>query len=163
MYAEATGDLFDPTSWKYPEGYEALNELPVDALGHGVNCKGKMGSGIAVPFRQKYPEMYERYAALCAAQILLPGQVFPWATDTHYVFNIASQYEPGADAHIDYLESGLLYCRFFMRHHGLTHLGLPRIGAGIGGLRLDDVRNIIDEIFGETEDVHVTLVSLEGA
>ena len=149
--SEATGDLFDP-------------EFGFDVIGHGVNCMGAMGSGIAVPFRQRNPEMFKQYSVMCMRGILLPGMVMPWKPKTGpVIFNIASQYRTGKDAHLDYLEMGLLYCRFYMRMEGLKHLGLPRIGAGIGGLDWNAVKHIVEDLFGDDEEIHVTLVSLEGA
>jgi O-acetyl-ADP-ribose deacetylase (regulator of RNase III) len=167
----ATGDLFTPDEWKHqPSDFEVhRTDAPVDAIGHGVNCFGAMGSGIAVAFRQKFPEMYEKYKLMCDEAFLKPGMVYPWLDRTHFdgqnlfIFNIASQFRPGADANLDYLESGLLYCRFYMRQRGLKHLALPRIGAGIGGLEWDDVVFVAEDVFAWQPDLHLTLVSLEGA
>jgi O-acetyl-ADP-ribose deacetylase (regulator of RNase III) len=152
---EATGDLFKFEDWN-----KSLE--PVDCIGHGVNCKGMMGSGIAVPFRKSYPEMYTHYKSMCDQDFLLPGMVLPWKADGLWIFNIASQYQPGPSAKLEYLEMGLLYCLFTMRNFGLKHLALPRIGAGIGGLEWSDVKWTVDDIFEDTDE-HVTLVSLEGA
>ncbi len=43
--------------------------------------------------------------------------------------------------------------------HGIAQIGLPRIGAGIGGLEWDDVLAVIDEIGADT-DVELVVVSL---
>lgn len=144
------GDLFDP-AWNF------------DALAHGVNCKGKMGSGIAVAFRERWPLMYRNYWWLCRSDtgFFLPGQVYPWqAEDGLTIYNIASQYLPGPDAKQEYLEAGLQYVRFHMKHKGLNNLGLPRIGAGIGGLTFDTVCDTVVSVFGES-DLNVTIVSLK--
>jgi O-acetyl-ADP-ribose deacetylase (regulator of RNase III) len=145
----ATGDLFDPT-------------FGFDAIAHGVNCKGVMGSGIAVVFKNKYPEMYSHYAKACKGNFLLPGQVIPWRTGSSglWVYNVASQYWPGAYARQEYLKAGLQWVRFHMEHGGLNNLGLPRIGAGIGGLTFDVVRDTVEFVFGKS-DLNVTIVSLK--
>ena len=46
------GDLFDTTA-KY--------------ICHQVNCKGKMGSGVAKQIREKYPEVYDAYRVACSS------------------------------------------------------------------------------------------------
>jgi O-acetyl-ADP-ribose deacetylase (regulator of RNase III) len=100
-------------------------------IGHGVNCRGKMGSGIAVQFRIRYPEMYEQYKAQCERGIFWPGEVFTWAAPDVTVLNISSQHEPGANARLDYLVSGL-YKALLVADRKV--LAIPRIGCGIGGL-----------------------------
>jgi O-acetyl-ADP-ribose deacetylase (regulator of RNase III) len=37
---------------------------------HQVNCQGKMGSGVALQVRQKYPHVYEFYQELVAEQLI---------------------------------------------------------------------------------------------
>jgi O-acetyl-ADP-ribose deacetylase (regulator of RNase III) len=44
------------------------NAQEVEAFGHGCNCQGSMGAGIARTFRQHYPKMYEQYRARCKAE-----------------------------------------------------------------------------------------------
>lgn len=143
-----TGDLFDET-WGF------------DAIGHGVNCKGVMGSGIAPLFRNRWPIMYHRYKRICDEDYLLPGMVMPYlvASKGLYVYNIASQYNPGASAKLTYLKAGLDYVHFHMLEKDVKHLGLPRIGAGIGGLSYEDVRATVEEVFAKSSR-KVTIVSL---
>ena len=47
---EKTGNLFD-------SGYHAI--------GHGVNCRGIMGAGIAVEFKDRFPKNYQEYVTKC--------------------------------------------------------------------------------------------------
>ena len=37
------------------------NCFQAKALGHGCNCRGSMGTGIATGFRDRYPEMYAAF------------------------------------------------------------------------------------------------------
>jgi len=169
--SEATGDLFDQDTWTIRgEAYP----YPVDVLGHGVNCQGFMGAGIANEFRKRYPEMYEKYKQMCDQDFLKPGMVYPWVDYTtlsgkpFWIFNIASQFNTGRAANINYLRAGLLSCRFYMEDRGLNHLALPRIGAGIGGLSWNHVKSVVHDVFDDNSGCvdnqpHVTLVSLEGS
>lgn len=142
-----TGDLFDPTH-------------NFDALGHGVNCKGVMGAGIAVEFRKRWPGMYGRYRKMCAEGFLLPGMMMPFTPVTGpRIFNIASQDLPGANAHYEFLEAGLQYSLFFMQHTNIQTLGLPRIASDIGGLDFNKVVKVIEFVFGKADET-VTIVSL---
>lgn len=156
----STGDLFDPA-------------FGFDAIGHGVNCKGLMGAGIAVEFKKRYPAMYNQYNGLCRQNLLLPGQVMPWREITeysdlmdikkkHYVYNIASQNNPGRDGNLEAIEVAMHWVDFHARNHGIKHIGLPRIGCGIAGLDWDDVCETIAFVVKDSS-VKYTLVSLEDA
>lgn len=130
-----TGDLF---------------ALDVDAIGHGVNCKGVMGAGIAVAFKDKFPMMYHDYQKLCYMMHLWPGQVFVWRMGDKTVYNIASQYEPGADASYDALATALLFVRFDAERYNLKSVALPQIGCGIGGLEWQHVSRLMTVIFSNS-------------
>src|SRR5690348_17995978 len=70
------------------------NAHHAQALAHGVNCQGSMGAGIAVGFRERYPQMYEEYRRRCKAipRQFNPGDSFLWkAKDKPWVFNLATQ------------------------------------------------------------------------
>lgn len=110
------------------------------AIGHGVNVYGVMGAGIAVGFKREYPEMFEYYAAACREKVLQPGRVLFWREQGKAsVYNIASQDSPGANASYEWLEEGLDRALAHAKAQGFTRIGLPRIGAGIGGLEWDEV------------------------
>lgn len=38
---------------------------PQTRIAHQVNCRGKMGSGVALAIKQKYPEVYQKYSEAC--------------------------------------------------------------------------------------------------
>lgn len=124
------GSLFDVTG--------------VDGYAHGVNCDGVMGSGIAVAFREKYPEMYESYRAKCLRGDLIPGECFTWKTDQENVYNLASQDRPGPNARIDWLASAVT--RMFLDPTLPKTVATPRIGCGIGGLDWKDVELVLMEL-----------------
>lgn len=45
--------------------YGDIFESDADVICHQVNCKGKMGSGVAKQVREKYPLVYSLYHKLC--------------------------------------------------------------------------------------------------
>lgn len=150
------GDLFDP----------AHN---FTAIGQGVNCKGLMGAGIAVKFRDEYADtdMYEKYKELCAKHpALLPGTVQIYMVDSTDdrpdVINLFSQYWTGANAKQEYLENSLHamdnQINFFqdaIRKFGfpglLWNVGLPLIGGGIGGLQRHNIIHAMEDILGPSK------------
>lgn len=137
---EYEGDLFDAHTF---------------AIGHGVNCRGLMGAGIAKAFRSRYPKMYWEYRLLCEEGLLKPGQIFPWAAGNPVVINIASQEYPGPDAKIHWLEHGIESALQYCRERELESLAIPRIGCGIGGLKWLDVHDALLRADGEYPDVRL--------
>ena len=128
------GDLFKDQSANY--------------LMHGCNCKGAMGSGIAVQFKKEYPKMYQKYRELCSAGQFKPGGVLAWySKDKPSVLNLATQDFPGANAKLEYVEECFNKIVHNQDKLKITHLAMPRIGAGIGGLDWDDVKDLIVKYF----------------
>ena len=75
------------------------------AIGQGVNLRGVMGAGIALQFKTRFPAMYEEYRTLCRGNRFPPGEVHIWdvppvqeGEPQRFIFNIATQVEPGANA-----------------------------------------------------------------
>lgn len=121
-----------------------------DAIGHGVNVYGVMGAGIAVVFKRDYPQMFDYYAATCAERALTPGHVLYWNEEGKpSVYNIASQDAPGANASMEWLESGLARALAHAKAQGLASIGLPRIGCGIGGLTWEEVLPLYERLSDE--------------
>lgn len=64
------------------------------ALAHGCNCQGSMGAGIAIGFRDRYPEMYAEYRRRCKAEPreFNLGDAFLWkGKEQPWVFNLGTQ------------------------------------------------------------------------
>lgn len=50
----------------------------MDVLVNPVNCVGVMGTGIALRFKSKYPEMFAEYEKECRKGNLFPGRCLPY-------------------------------------------------------------------------------------
>lgn len=122
---------------RFRQGGLFASGLP--ALAHGVNCKGVMGAGIAREFRARWPGMYESYRRRCLRGEMLPGEIQPWEDpDGPVIYNLATQQDPGpcAQPWMITAAAGQMITR--ARHDfGITEIGLPMIGCGIGGLSRD--------------------------
>ncbi len=127
----ATGDLF---------------ELPLPALAHGCSCSGSMAGGIAVSLRALDERMYQEYARLCHAGTFRLGDVLPWElVDGRVVYNLATQQRPGRDARLDAIATSVAAMLRDAEARGLDRVGVPRLGAGIGGLEWPEVESVLAE------------------
>nr|VFK53018.1 MAG: Macro domain-containing protein [Candidatus Kentron sp. TUN]VFK55242.1 MAG: Macro domain-containing protein [Candidatus Kentron sp. TUN]VFK55412.1 MAG: Macro domain-containing protein [Candidatus Kentron sp. TUN] len=57
-----------------------LLEADVEALVNTVNCVGVMGKGIALQFKQAFPENFTRYAKVCKEGRMRVGRVLVFKT-----------------------------------------------------------------------------------
>jgi O-acetyl-ADP-ribose deacetylase (regulator of RNase III) len=116
-----TGDLFE-------QGFPALAQ--------GVNTHGRMGAGIAVEFRRRWPRMYDDYRLHCQSGLFEPGALHSWTDrDTGTViFNLATQDRPGRHARLEWISTALSAALTICEQRRIMELGMPRVGAGIGGL-----------------------------
>ena len=55
---------------------DLLKQNDVDAIVNTVNCVGVMGKGIALQFRNKWPENNRAYEAACKVKQVRPGKMF---------------------------------------------------------------------------------------
>jgi len=119
----------------------------------GVNCQGVMGSGVAKQLRDKYPNIFIPYAALCKkywhdSENLL-GRVVTYYPDFRnkefYIANCFTQEFYGKDgkkyASYDALESCLETVKGTKLPIHIPYL----IGAGLGGLNEQVVLAIIEQ------------------
>jgi O-acetyl-ADP-ribose deacetylase (regulator of RNase III) len=126
-----------PTSFVQGDLFSAPG---LDALAHGCNCAGAMGKGIAAEFRKRSPQMYAEYKARCAEGRFNPGDVFTWASTRPIIFNLGTQRTWRTKAELADVKTALEAMVRLAEQAGVRRVGLPRIGAGLGGLSWPDVR-----------------------
>ena len=126
---EKTGDMFTTTA---------------PAIGHGVNVRGLMLSGVAKIVAERHPQANVEYMEWCRNGSLLPGGIHVWEGDGTVLYNIASQDNPGASARLDWLDASVRAALDHADAHGITAIALPRIGCGIGGLDWVDVKPLLE-------------------
>ena len=134
----------------------ASSGLP--ALAHGCNCAGAMGKGIAVEFKRRFPEMFEEYRERCRDGRFGLGEVFAWEEGDVVVFNLGTQKTWRTKASLEAVKSALRGMIAEAEERGIVRVGLPRIGAGLGGLDWGLVREEIEDL---AKDTNVELVVFE--
>lgn len=135
-------------------------ELP--AFAHGCNCAGAMGAGIAVEFRNRWPAMYAEYRRSCQTGMFQPGGVHVWqefepdGDRRRVIFNLMTQQAPGIRAQLPAIQQAVAAMTRWAEWHGLPAIGMPRIGAGLGGLSWPDVAEVVEKAAGPSQ-VQVTV------
>ncbi|MBU0511977.1 MAG: macro domain-containing protein [Chloroflexi bacterium] len=139
----------------------------VEALVNTVNCVGVMGKGIALQFKQAYPENYRLYKKACDAGDVQPGQMFIIPTgqmlNPRYIINFPTKRHWRNPSRLEDIESGLAALVEDVQALGIQSIAIPPLGAGSGGLDWGDVRPLIENTFKEMPDVEVLIYEPHGA
>lgn len=125
-------------------------------IGHGVNTKGAMASGIAVQFRDQYPEMHDYYKELCATLPTerLVGTAAIWTNDFYdgtgkVIANLFSQDLPGPNAQYAWTNHALNQAVIFSKTNDFGKIALPQIGCGVGGLEWSTMKAMLEKFYAD--------------
>jgi O-acetyl-ADP-ribose deacetylase (regulator of RNase III)/DNA-binding XRE family transcriptional regulator len=101
-----------------------------------VNCVGVMGAGIALEFKYRYPEMYERYVELCKKKHIQIGKLWLYNKEPNrkWVLNFPTKKDWKFDSKQEYIEKGLKKFLETYREKEIKSIAFPLLGANKGGL-----------------------------
>lgn len=126
-----------------------LLDAPVDALVNTVNTVGVMGKGIALQFKEAYPENFRFYQQACKNGTLVPGGILAFKERTlngeRLIVNFATKKEWYRKSSYEWIESGLKTLAWLIPEWGIRSIALPPLGCGNGGLDWNKVRAMIGE------------------
>ncbi len=144
-----------------------LLEAKTEALVNTVNCVGVMGKGIALQFKQAYPEVYKEYKRSCERGELRPGLVQVVATRSlfhpRYVINFPTKDHWRGKSKLADIREGLKSLVETVISMGITSIAIPPLGCGNGGLSWAEVRPLIESAFAGLSSVEVNLYEPAGA
>ncbi|MFH1872768.1 MAG: macro domain-containing protein [Pseudomonadota bacterium] len=144
-----------------------LKQGDVDAIVNTVNCVGVMGKGIALQFRNKWPENFRAYAAACKAKQVRPGRMFVFDSGAlvkpNFIINFPTKDHWRGKSRIEFIRDGLADLVEQIRRLDIRSIAIPPLGCGNGGLDWAEVRPLIESAFAELPEVEVRLFPPDGA
>jgi O-acetyl-ADP-ribose deacetylase (regulator of RNase III) len=144
-----------------------LLEADAEALVNTVNCDGFMGKGIALQFKQAFPENFKSYEKACRVGEVRPGRMFTFRTGSlvnpRYIINFPTKRHWRSKSRLEDIASGLRALITELRELGIKDVAVPPLGCGFGGLDWRKVRPMIERAFAELPDVSVRLYEPAGA
>lgn len=143
---------------KYIEKGNIFSITGVNNYAHGCNCAGAMGKGIALQFKNKYPKMYSEYHTLCKEGLFKPGDVFDYNYGGGHIYNLGTQTSWRTKARLDYIENAIDRMLELAALDSVTKIALPAIGAGLGGLNWDDVKEILNSKSADYPDIELYVI-----
>ena len=122
-----------------------LLSSPAQVLVNTVNTVGVMGKGIALQFKNKYPEMFKAYQKVCEKNLLDVGMLYLWKSSEKWILMFPTKKHWRNPSKIEYIESGLKKFTDNYGQLGIDSIAFPKLGCGNGGLNWEDVRPIMEK------------------
>jgi O-acetyl-ADP-ribose deacetylase (regulator of RNase III) len=143
-----------------------LLEANAEAIVNTVNCVGVMGKGIALQFKQAYPDNFRQYEKACRRSEVQPGQMFIISTgnlfNPRYIINFPTKRHWKGKSKIEDIQTGLTSLIQEVKQLGITSIAVPPLGCGNGGLSWKMVKPLIESAFLELPNVQVLLFEPQG-
>ncbi|MBZ2187032.1 MAG: macro domain-containing protein [Bryobacter sp.] len=144
-----------------------LLEADVEALVNTVNCVGYMGKGIALQFKQAYPENFTAYQRAVRAQVVKPGSMFVFETglviNPKFIINFPTKRHWRGKSRMEDIDSGLVALVGEIKERGIRSIAVPPLGCGNGGLDWSKVRPRILKALEPLPELRVVLYAPAGA
>jgi O-acetyl-ADP-ribose deacetylase (regulator of RNase III)/uncharacterized protein YwgA len=112
-----------------------LFQSQAQTLVNTVNCVGVMGKGVALAFKERFPDMFEDYVTRCqrgdvklGCPYLFRRLLLPW------ILNFPTKDYWRAITNLKDIRAGLEYLLRHYREWGIESLAVPPLGCGAGQL-----------------------------
>jgi len=144
---------------------EEFKNYKYKAIIQGCNCFNTMGSGIAISLRKEFSGVYQADTDFCK-DVTNPvdrlGTYSYCYTKYGIIINLYTQFKYGTDKrHVSYdaIADGFEKLNSIKLFHNKERLiGIPKIGAGLGGGNWNIIYKIIDEV---TPNLNIEVVEFE--
>lgn len=121
-----------------------------------VNCKGVMGKGLALAFKQKYPDMFTAYERDCQTGRLTIGRPTLYQKSTPWILNFPTKYHWRNPSKLEYIEKGLAFLVDHYKRAAIKSIAFPKLGVQNGKLSWDDVGPLMAKYLSQMDiDVYV--------
>lgn len=128
-----------------------------EALVNTVNCVGIMGRGIALQFRNVFPDNFRAYALAAKRGEIQPGRMFVFEThrlaNPRYIVNFPTKRHWRGKSRLTDIRAGLAALVAEVKRLRIRTIAIPPLGSGLGGLDWKEVRPLIVHALAEVPDI----------
>jgi O-acetyl-ADP-ribose deacetylase (regulator of RNase III) len=135
-----------------------LLDASAEALVNTVNEVGVMGKGIALMFKERFPESSRAYTEASKAGEVRVGRMFVTETNElfpRWIIHFPTKKHWRNPSKLAWVKDGLEDLVRVIREYRITSVALPPLGCGNGGLLWSDVRPVIEQALADLQDVNV--------
>ena len=132
-----------------------------DVLVNTVNTVGVMGKGIALQFKDEFPNNFAVYADACRKGELYPGKLLVVKDRSlrygeKTIVNFPTKVHWRNPSKYEYIEKGLVALREFIIAGKVDSIAIPPLGCGNGGLDWSRVKPMITEALSDLQTtIHI--------
>jgi O-acetyl-ADP-ribose deacetylase (regulator of RNase III) len=133
-----------------------LLDSSADALVNTVNTVGVMGKGIALQFKEAYPENYRVYKNACQNKEFHIGDILivedhNLVTGRKLIVNFPTKTHWKMPSDYSYIQQGLMTLRREIENRHIQSIAIPPLGSHNGGLDWLVVKRMIEETLAGLE------------
>lgn len=138
-----------------------LLDADVEAVVNTVNEVGVMGKGIALMFKEAYPDNFKAYAKACKSGEVKVGKIFVTRRDQllgpKWIVNFPTKKHWRQKTKMEWIIAGLQDLREFVVTEGVRSIAIPPLGSGNGGLNWAEVRPHVVKHMGDLDGLSVVV------
>ena len=142
---------------KYIKGN--LLEAKTQAIVNTVNTVGVMGKGIALQFKETFPENYKIYVDACKRKLLNPGKLLitreNLLNEEKIIINFPTKTEWFLKSKYEYIEEGLKELVRLIKENKIESIAIPPLGCGNGGLNWSNVKELMEKYLSGLKDTDI--------
>jgi O-acetyl-ADP-ribose deacetylase (regulator of RNase III) len=128
-----------------------LFDSQAEALVNAVNTVGVMGRGVALEFKNRFPENYRAYRATCKSEELIVGKMFTFELNREtqleqprWIINFPTKQHWRNPSKLEFVRDGLEDFVCVIEANNIRSVALPALGCGTGGLEWKTVRLLLE-------------------
>lgn len=138
-----------------------LLDAQVEALVNTVNEVGVMGKGIALMFREAFPENTAAYETACKQGQVRVGRMFVREnhalTGPRWIINFPTKKHWRHASKLEWVRDGLEDLKRVLLDKKIKSVALPPLGCGNGGLEWEDVRKEIETALSSSKGIEIVV------
>ncbi|HED38074.1 MAG TPA: Appr-1-p processing protein [Ignavibacteria bacterium] len=138
-----------------------LLESKAEALVNTVNTVGVMGKGIALQFKNTFPNNFKLYVKACKDGEIKIGKLFVTEDESMFtgkkiIINFPTKTTWRKPSEYSYIEKGLTDLKKIIHLKNIKSLAIPPLGTGNGGLNWNRVKQILENHLSDVNcDIYI--------
>lgn len=138
-----------------------LLESNAQALVNTVNTDGVMGKGIALQFKNQFPNNFKKYVKVCKEGSIAIGKLLVFEEETllngnKLIINFPTKTSWRKPSEYSYIEMGLKNLVEIIEKYEIKSIAIPPLGAGNGGLDWNIVKQLLQQYLEDVDcDIYI--------
>ncbi len=131
-------------------------DSPAVALVNTVNTVGVMGKGIALQFKEAFPENYKTYRQICrdknlhVGEMLVTEETSP-TLGSKIIVNFPTKQHWRYPSEYSYISAGLIALKKEIEDRKISSIAIPALGSHNGGLEWPKVKQMMENTLSDME------------